>query len=317
MGNFGSRSRTKAAPIGKDSMGDAKDRGPADLSPGKPRLGVQVRKAYALPDSNATLVVSAGSVVDFRGDAIVNAANEGCITGGGVDGAITSAGGSALAEARRALPIVEGTRGVRCPTGSAVITIGGDLKASYCIHAVGPNYYSEESRGRTIEDCDKLVAAAYKDSLARGQEKALKTIGFSLISSGIFRGPQSLRKVLEAGVLGICSGVYSELAEVHMIAFTGAEQRELQEVCDDLLRGGSSPTSPMSESDQSQGQSSPTARDVCKQEQTEALRIEPREVSQMQVDPKGPVPMTVDDEAFTNEPPPEAAALSREGVEKQ
>lgn len=265
---------------------------PAELAPGKKRLGVQVCKAYTLPDSTALLVVSAGSVVDFRGDAIVNAANEGCISGGGVDGAITSAGGPALAQARRELPIVEGTRAVRCPTGSAVLTIGGDLHAEYCIHAVGPSYYSEQANGRTMEECDDLVASAYREAMRCGQQKVLKRIGFSLISSGIFRGQQSLRKVLEAGVVGICNGIYPELEEVHMIAFTGAEQRELQEVCADLLTNSSSPSSPMSTSAQSRGVASTTSE----------------ENPTSSVERKVPVPMVVD-EVLTNEPPSEAAAL--------
>ena len=58
----------------------------------------------------------------------------------GVDGAISDAGGKALARARQALPVLDNKQ-TRCPTGDAKITISGDLKArDYCIHAVGPNY---------------------------------------------------------------------------------------------------------------------------------------------------------------------------------
>jgi hypothetical protein len=67
-------------------------------------------------------------------DAIVNAANTGCLGGGGVDGAISSAGGEDLYQARRALPELN-SRGLRCKTGDAKITIGGDLNARFCIHA--------------------------------------------------------------------------------------------------------------------------------------------------------------------------------------
>jgi len=218
--------------------------------PGQRWRGVKVVQAYPLgKDAKGALFISAGSIIDFEGDAIVNAANEGCITGGGVDGAVTSSGGDALAEARRNLPVLEGTRNVRCRTGDAVITIGGDLKAQYCIHAVGPNYgvmlYS--SKGVSIEDCDALVSNAYVQSLKRAQEKALRTVGFSLLSSGIFRGPQSLEKILEAGVLGVLQGAYPELEEVHLIAFTRAELQSLQDVCASLFREGtSSPSSPAS-----------------------------------------------------------------------
>lgn len=64
---------------------------------GQDRLGVRVCKVFPL--GHAWLVISQGSVLDFEGDAIVNAANKGCIGGGGVDGAITRTGGRALSEA--------------------------------------------------------------------------------------------------------------------------------------------------------------------------------------------------------------------------
>ena len=106
-----------------------------------------------------SLHILQGSVVDFGTTttttptpkaAIVNAANEGCLGGGGVDGAISEAGGEALYRDRLALPIItqlEGGRGgggVRCPTGRAVVTGPnqyGKLQTPYVIHAVGPNYW--------------------------------------------------------------------------------------------------------------------------------------------------------------------------------
>merc|ERR1719193_167112 len=102
------------------------------------RLGIKVKAVKWV--NGGFIVASAGSVVNFAGNAIVNAANQGCLGGGGVDGAISSAGGRALYEARSKLPLVDGKGAVRCPTGEARLTIGGNLKANYCIHAVGPNY---------------------------------------------------------------------------------------------------------------------------------------------------------------------------------
>ncbi len=107
-------------------------------------------------------MVSVGSVVGFLGDAIVNAANEGCLGGGGVDGAITKAGGKPLAAARLALPII-GYRGrrsasaVRCLAGDAVATVGGHLSAKWCIHAVGPIFDGDEDELRA---CDARLASA-------------------------------------------------------------------------------------------------------------------------------------------------------------
>ena len=112
---------------------------------GIPRLprdsrGLRVCAVKALP-RGGVLVAARGSVVGFEGDAIVNAANEGCQGGGGVDGAITTAGGPEMAAARAALPVIKSRmHGARCRTGSAVVTTGGRLNATHCIHAVGPNY---------------------------------------------------------------------------------------------------------------------------------------------------------------------------------
>mmetsp|Transcript_32401 Transcript_32401/g.85161 ORF Transcript_32401/g.85161 Transcript_32401/m.85161 type:complete len:163 (-) Transcript_32401:409-897(-) len=84
------------------------------------------------------MYLASGSCVNFQGDAIVNAANECCQGGGGVDGAITAAGGPEMAKARAQLPVVEGTDEVRCRTGDAVVTVAGALPVMVCIHAVGP-----------------------------------------------------------------------------------------------------------------------------------------------------------------------------------
>ena len=110
------------------------------------------------------LVVSKGSVLDAHVGALVNAANEGCQGGGGVDGAITSAGGDLLAEKREALPCLEGSDWRRCNTGDAVVTSGGpfgSLRCACVIHAVGPNYSACES----LEDGDMLLSSAYRRAL--------------------------------------------------------------------------------------------------------------------------------------------------------
>ena len=84
-----------------------------------------VKMRFPLP--HGVLCISQGNIVDFRGDAIVNAADHKCIYGKGVDGAINKAGGPALIAARRALPIVAGTSETRCPVGEARWTVGGNL----------------------------------------------------------------------------------------------------------------------------------------------------------------------------------------------
>eukprot|EP00928_Gymnodinium_smaydae_P049625 TRINITY_DN33325_c0_g1_i1.p1 TRINITY_DN33325_c0_g1~~TRINITY_DN33325_c0_g1_i1.p1 ORF type:complete len:447 (+),score=136.78 TRINITY_DN33325_c0_g1_i1:66-1343(+) len=198
--------------------------------------GVSERKAYALGSSGACLVVSSGSVVNFVGDAIVNAANEGCLGGGGVDGAITQAGGRALAAAREALPELES--GVRCRTGDAKLTVGGDLKASYCIHAVGPNYMF----GNSLEESDAQLRGAYTAAMSCAREQQLATVAFSLISAGIFRGSRSLTEVLSIGVEAIQASAYEGLQEVHLVGFQDREIAELTDICDARLAPAPAPT---------------------------------------------------------------------------
>jgi O-acetyl-ADP-ribose deacetylase (regulator of RNase III) len=167
------------------------------------------------------LFVSMGSVVEFSGDAIVNAANVTCLGGGGVDGAISEAGGPVLLKARKALPIVRRSKGedIRCPTGEARITIGGRLRAKWCIHAVGPNYRVEMQHGGvSAAQCDKLLKSAYTGSMHVAAKNGVKTIAFSLISAGIFRGPRSLGEVLDIAVQGVVAGDYAGLEEVRACA---------------------------------------------------------------------------------------------------
>lgn len=178
------------------------------------------------PLRHGQLVVAQGSVVNFQGDAIVNAANEGCLGGGGVDGAITRAGGSALKAAREALPVIAG-KTVRCKTGSAVITIGGSLAAAHCIHAVGPNYHylSSEQEG------DQLLASAYQTSMSLAAEHGLSSVAFSLISAGVFRGRKSLHDVLDIAVREVAASAFGGLDEVFLVGFTEQEVDVLLDVC--------------------------------------------------------------------------------------
>ena len=178
------------------------------------------------------LVVSKGSVLDAHVSALVNAANEGCQGGGGVDGAITSAGGDLLAEKREALPCLEGSDWRRCNTGDAVVTNGGPFGSLRCdavIHAVGPNYHSlPDGEGDELERGDSLLRSAYVNSMARAKEEQCKTVAFSLLSAGIFRGRQSLDTILAISVSAVADGAYEGLERVHLVAFTPAEQRKLK-----------------------------------------------------------------------------------------
>jgi O-acetyl-ADP-ribose deacetylase (regulator of RNase III) len=123
----------------------------------------------------ATLEVVQGDITLQDTEAIGNAANSALAGGGGVDGAIHRAGGPSLMAELKA-------KYKGCPTGSAVITGGGNLKAKYVIHAVGPRYSgSPKDAG--------LLAGAYRKSLELCSEHNISSIAFPSISTGVYGYP--------------------------------------------------------------------------------------------------------------------------------
>ena len=122
-----------------------------------------------------------GDITTLEVDAIVNAANQRMLGGGGVDGAIHRAAGPALYEA--CLKVPEVRPGVRCPTGEARITPGFDLPAKFVVHTVGPVY-----RDGLHGEPDQL-AACYRNSLALAAENGCKSIAFPCISTGVYGYP--------------------------------------------------------------------------------------------------------------------------------
>lgn len=125
------------------------------------------------------LQVVHGDITRMEVDAIVNAANTGLRGGGGVDGAIHGAGGSAIMEACRKIREEHGG----CPTGEAVITTGGRLAAPYVIHAVGPIWHGGD------KDEEAQLASAYRNSIALAARHNLRTLAFPNISTGIYAFP--------------------------------------------------------------------------------------------------------------------------------
>src|SRR5690606_29578465 len=109
-----------------------------------------------------------GDITREEVDAIVNAANSGLLGGGGVDGAIHRAGGPEIMEECRQISARQGG----CPTGKAVVTGAGKLKARYVIHAVGPVW-----RGGDGGE-EELLRSAYRESLQRAAERQLQRIAF-------------------------------------------------------------------------------------------------------------------------------------------
>jgi len=126
------------------------------------------------------IVLVRGDITEQEADAIVNAANSTLLGGGGVDGAIHRNGGPEILEACRAIRRDRHPDGL--PTGQAVATTGGKLKAKWVIHTVGPVY------GRTHDDAG-LLASCHTESLRVADEIGAESVAFPAISTGAFGYP--------------------------------------------------------------------------------------------------------------------------------
>ncbi len=146
--------------------------------------------------SNTLVHLVQGDITEQDTDAIVNAANSTLLGGGGVDGAIHQRGGTVILEQCRRIRAMSHPAGL--PTGDAVSTTAGALRARRVIHTVGPIW-----RGGDAGEAD-LLALAYRNALRVAAEEGARTIAFPSISTGAYgypterAAPIALRSVQEA-----------------------------------------------------------------------------------------------------------------------
>ncbi|HZQ78360.1 MAG TPA: O-acetyl-ADP-ribose deacetylase [Acidimicrobiia bacterium] len=149
-----------------------------------------------------------GDITTEQVDAIVNAANEHLLPGGGVCGAIHAAGGPAIATECRRIG--------HCPTGGAVATTAGRLPARFVIHAVGPVW---QGGGRGEAD---LLAGAYRAALDEAARVGAASVAFPAISTGIYGYP------LEAATAVAVAAVNAWDGEgVRLVRFVCFDERTL------------------------------------------------------------------------------------------
>ncbi|RMF97344.1 MAG: O-acetyl-ADP-ribose deacetylase [Gammaproteobacteria bacterium] len=171
-----------------------------------------------------------GDITRLAVDAIVNAANQRLLGGGGVDGAIHRAAGPELLAACRALPEI--SPGVRCPTGESRITPGFRLPARYVIHTVGP-VWAGGDRGEP-----EKLAACYRSALALAREHGLRRIAFPAISCGVYGYPPAQAARVAVATLAAELMKAEAIDEVLLVAFDEPMAQTLQAALDEARAEG-------------------------------------------------------------------------------
>ena len=163
-----------------------------------------------------------GDITSMKVDAIVNAANQTLLGGGGVDGAIHRAAGKGLLEECRGLN--------GCATGEAKITKGYELPASYVIHTVGP-VWGGGGRGEK-----QLLENAYRKSLKIAAEKGLTSVAVPAISTGVYGYPkeeaahvavETVRSFLED------NGLWDKMT-VTLVAYSGGDAARYERIVKEM-----------------------------------------------------------------------------------
>jgi len=163
-----------------------------------------MRNIKEVPIKDKKIAILLGDITDMNVDAIVNAANNELQHGGGVALAIVKKGGNIIQE--------EGSKIGFCETGKAVITTGGNLKANYVIHTVGPIYGEGDE--------DKKLKNAVLNCLNLSDSKNLKSIAFPAISAGIYHFPKDrCAKIMLNTIVEYIKNTNSDLKEIYIVLY--------------------------------------------------------------------------------------------------
>jgi O-acetyl-ADP-ribose deacetylase len=168
------------------------------------------------------LEIVQGDITQEDTEAIGNAANAALAGGGGVDGAIHRAGGPILMSELKA-------KYKGCSTGSAVITRGGNLKAKYVIHAVGPRYSGSPKD-------PELLSSAYQKSLELCSQNKISSVAFPSISTGIYGYPvEEASRIALKTVLGYLKD-HPEIKLIRFVLFDSNTYRVYEEALKEITK---------------------------------------------------------------------------------
>ena len=123
--------------------------------------------------------------------------------------------------------------------GHAVVTTGGDLRARFVVHAVGPIYDRKGPNPWSHEECDEKLRLTYLRALYKADEVGVQHLAFCLLSAGVFRGRRRLEDVLAIGMNAVIAalGQCKSLNEVHLVGYNPNEISILKSLAESVARG--------------------------------------------------------------------------------